>query len=412
MCSRPTARIGARFPAATRTESWRSAPIPAIRTHRLCWATCRRLPIVPVRIRRPAVRRGWLEGERPAMPPEARCGRVCGSQLARRHWISSPNELRRVYAAPMAPSAVFGGSYGWASAGRFHHAQSQVHRFLQSAGRLCRDPSTPTVPVPAMVIIPHVLGPTTISSARASPGTPSSAQHRPGRRLRRHGDQERRCPWRRQQPAYRAGRFRVPARAAPASSWSAPLPGRLPVRSQCGMAGDPPGTDVALMLGLAHVLVTEGLHDRGFLDSLYGRLRAFRGLSPRPDRWCAEEPGMGLRHLRHRRRGSSGILARAMARSRTLVTVSHSLQRADYGEQPVWMGIVLAAMLGQIGLDGGGYSYSLGALGQYRQAPARPFPLPTLRAVQESGRGFHSCRAHRRHAAQSGRARSTITARR
>jgi len=30
--------------------------------------------------------------------------------------------------------AIYGGSYGWASAGRFHHAQSQVHRFLKLLG--------------------------------------------------------------------------------------------------------------------------------------------------------------------------------------------------------------------------------------------------------------------------------------
>src|SRR5206468_2611872 len=56
-------------------------------------------------------------------------------------------------------------------------------------------------------------------------------------------------------------------------------------------------------------------------------------------------------------------LARQMAASRSLVTVSHSLQRAQYGEQPVWMALVLAAMLGQIGQEGG-YCYSLGALAQ------------------------------------------------
>jgi biotin/methionine sulfoxide reductase len=30
--------------------------------------------------------------------------------------------------------AIYGGSYGWSIAGRFHHAQSQVHRFLNAAG--------------------------------------------------------------------------------------------------------------------------------------------------------------------------------------------------------------------------------------------------------------------------------------
>ena len=45
--------------------------------------------------------------------------------------------------------------------------------------------------------------------------------------------------------------------------------------------------------------------------------------------------------------------------------VSHSLQRAEHGEQPVWMGAVLAAALGQIGLPGGGYAYALGAIAYY-----------------------------------------------
>ena len=30
--------------------------------------------------------------------------------------------------------AFFAGSYGWGSAGRFHHAQSQLHRFFNSYG--------------------------------------------------------------------------------------------------------------------------------------------------------------------------------------------------------------------------------------------------------------------------------------
>lgn len=35
-------------------------------------------------------------------------------------------------------SAIFGGSYGWASAGRFNHAQSQIHRFLNLLGGYTR----------------------------------------------------------------------------------------------------------------------------------------------------------------------------------------------------------------------------------------------------------------------------------
>ena len=41
--------------------------------------------------------------------------------------------LKQVY-ENCGAEAVFGGSYGWASAGRFHHALSQVHRFLNCLG--------------------------------------------------------------------------------------------------------------------------------------------------------------------------------------------------------------------------------------------------------------------------------------
>ena len=50
-----------------------------------------------------------------------------------------------------------------------------------------------------------------------------------------------------------------------------------------------------------------------------------------------------------------------MASQRTLISLSWSLQRSDHGEQPYWMGTVLAAMLGQIGLPGGGIGYGYGA---------------------------------------------------
>jgi biotin/methionine sulfoxide reductase len=60
-----------------------------------------------------------------------------------------------------------------------------------------------------------------------------------------------------------------------------------------------------------------------------------------------------------------------------LVTVAHSLQRAEHGEQPVWMGAVLASVLGQIGLPGGGYGYALGAIGYYGRRN-NAVPSPTL----------------------------------
>src|SRR5206468_7487229 len=54
--------------------------------------------------------------------------------------------------------AVFGGSYGWASAGRFHHAQSQIHRFLNtSLGGYVRSVNSYSSGA-SSVLVPHIIG--------------------------------------------------------------------------------------------------------------------------------------------------------------------------------------------------------------------------------------------------------------
>ncbi len=70
-------------------------------------------------------------------------------------------------------------------------------------------------------------------------------------------------------------------------------------------------------------------------------------------------------------------LARRAAERRTLITCSQSLQRAEHGEQPVWMGVVLAALLGRIGLPGAGFAYALGSIANTGK-PEVAVPVPTL----------------------------------
>jgi biotin/methionine sulfoxide reductase len=70
-------------------------------------------------------------------------------------------------------------------------------------------------------------------------------------------------------------------------------------------------------------------------------------------------------------------LARRAAERRTLITCSQSLQRAEHGEQPVWMGVVLAALLGKIGLPGAGFAYALGSIANTGK-PEVAVPVPTL----------------------------------
>ena len=82
------------------------------------------------RVARPMVRRGWLER---GPGPDDRRGRDGFVPMAWDRVLDLlAAELKRVTAAH-GPRAVFGGSYGWSSAGRFHHAVSQIHRFLNVA---------------------------------------------------------------------------------------------------------------------------------------------------------------------------------------------------------------------------------------------------------------------------------------
>ena len=53
--------------------------------------------------------------------------------------------------------SIFGGSYGWASAGRFHHALGQLHRFLNCTGGYVSSVASYSTAA-AQAIIPHVLG--------------------------------------------------------------------------------------------------------------------------------------------------------------------------------------------------------------------------------------------------------------
>ncbi|MGI8477940.1 MAG: molybdopterin dinucleotide binding domain-containing protein, partial [Thermomicrobiales bacterium] len=57
--------------------------------------------------------------------------------------------------------------------------------------------------------------------------------------------------------------------------------------------------------------------------------------------------------------------------------VSWSLQRSDHGEQPPWMGLALAAMLGQIGLPGGGYGFGYGSMANVGEPPLK-FGVPVF----------------------------------
>ena len=269
-------------------------------------------------------------------------------------------ELRRVYGS-YGPDGVFGGSYGWASAGRFHHAQSQLHRFLNCLGGYVRSVNNYSFGTSA-VLLPHVVGHTGLVMGDAT-AWPVIAEHTD--LLVAFGGLS---PKNSAVASGGIGRHTMAPALASAVARGCRLVSVSPLRGDTDASlgaewiAPVPGTDAALMLALCHVLDSEGLADRRFLDRYtvgYPRFAAYlRGDAdgvPKTPEWAAALTGVAADRIR--------ALARQMAAGRTLVTVSWSLQRAQHGEQPVWLGLVLAAMLGQIGLPGGGFGHGYGSTG-------------------------------------------------
>ncbi len=321
------------------------------------------------RVARPMVRRGWLER---GPGPDDRRGR---DEFVAVAWDRVLDllaaELERVRDAN-GPGAIFGGSYGWSSAGRFHHAQSQLHRFLNtSLGGYVRSVNSYSAGASG-VLLPHILGPVEPVSRRnvtweqvaehsevviAFGGMALKNSMVGGGGISRHVERD----------AMRGARQR-----GCQFILVSPLRDDLPPETQARWVSLTPGTDTALMLAIAHTLVAEGLHDRAFLDRFCVGWPAFedylmgrRDGQPKDVSWAAPITGIAAADI--------AALAKSLAGKRALVVVSHSLQRAEHGEQPVWMAAVLAAILGQIGLPGGGYNYALGALAHTgRRANAVP----------------------------------------
>ncbi|CRZ14902.1 molybdopterin guanine dinucleotide-containing S/N-oxide reductase [Mycolicibacterium neworleansense] len=322
------------------------------------------------RVAGPAVRRGWL---RDGPGPSAERG---ADEYVAVSWDELTellaDELRRVVDS-YGNEAIYGGSYGWASAGRFHHAQSQVHRFLKMLGGYTFSRHSYSLGATG-VIMPRVVG-THDDLFKRSTDWDVIADHTDllvcfgGVALKNTGINHGGTT---AHPARDALR-RMRERGGQVVSLS---PLRDDVDGDCRWLAPVPGTDVAVMLALAYVLATEGLADLDFLEThCTGYPRFERYLLGRDDgvakspRWASALSGLPA--------GELTALARQMAASRTLVTVSWSLQRIRHGEQAPWMGLTLAAMLGQIGVPGGGFGHGYGSMNEPGLPPLR-CGLPAL----------------------------------
>ena len=308
------------------------------------------------RITGPMVRKGWLQ-HGPKGDSEGR-GREPFVPVSWEEALDLvAEELKRVK-SQYGNEAIYASS-GWASAGCFHNAQAQLSRFLNCFGGFVSQVTNYSFGA-ASVILPRVVGtmgplaggmhswPTIAENTKLmvlfGGMSPKNAQ------MSKDGvGQHDLADW--QARARSAGVEFVsisPSRDDIADALEAQW---LPIR---------PNTDCALMLGLMHTLMTEELHDEAFLKRYCAGFERFRpyvlsetdGVAKSAE-WASHVTEVDADTIR--------MLARRMAANRTMISASWSVQRADHGEQSYWMAITLAAMLGQIGLPGGGIGFGYAA---------------------------------------------------
>jgi biotin/methionine sulfoxide reductase len=330
------------------------------------------------RIDRPYVRRGWLEGKR-------RGHLRGGDPFVPVSWDRATRllaeEVRRTR-AEHGDAAIYGGSYGWSSAGRLHHARTQLHRFLGMGGGFTSS-TTAYSYATGQTLLPHILGTTEVLLGRV---TDWAAIRRHAKLMLCFGGLAAKNGIVNSGGGGRHDYLPLMRAAAAAGVRLVNIsPFRGDTEEDLGAEWVPirPGTDAAMMLAMAHALIEAGREDRAFLATHcvgWDKLRAYvtgeaDGVAKTPD-WAAAITHVPAETIRR--------LALECADKPTMLTAAWSLQRADYGEQPYWMLASLAAMLGTIGKPGLGVAYGYGSTNGVG-APRRPLPAVSGPSMRNAG---------------------------
>ena len=328
----------------------------------------------PTRIHAPMVRKSWLDNG------PGKHGRLRGiDPFVEVTWDEAERlvseELSRVI-KDYGNSAIYAGSYGWASAGRFHHAQSQLHRFLNCIGGYTKSKFTYSFAA-AEAIIPYILG----SYRKFLDQCTSWDSINDNTELficfggvpLKNGQISQGGTGNHYQRKYLLNAARSDISFVNISPIKSDLLDEvggtwLPIR---------PNTDAALLLGIAHTLQTNQLINKKFLDKYTSGYEKFLPYllgdtdnTPKSASWASKICEIEEKIIIS--------LAQAMAKKRTMISVSWSLTRQDHGEQAFWAAITVSSMLGQIGLPGGGFGFGYSATnyigGQFTPPPAVALP--------------------------------------
>lgn len=305
------------------------------------------------RVRYPMVRKGFLAS------PEQPQGVRGQDEFVRVSWDEAlalihaqHKRIRDTY----GPASIFAGSYGWRSNGVLHKSATLLQRYMALAGGYTGhlgDYSTGA----AQAIMPYVVGGSEVYQQQSS--WPVILEHsevvvlwsaNPLNTLKIawNASDEQGIPY---FDALRESGKRLicidPMRSETVDFFGDKMEWIAPHM----------GTDVALMLGIAHTLVEHGWHDEAFLARCTTGYEVFSdyllGVSDgiaKTAEWADPICGVPAAKIRE--------LAELFHKNTTMLMAGWGMQRQQFGEQKHWMIVTLSAMLGQPGIPGGGFGLS------------------------------------------------------
>jgi len=289
------------------------------------------------------------------------------------------SELRNIK-KEFGNNAIYAGSYGWASAGRFHHAKSQLNRFFNLFGGFSSSFQSYSYAA-AQTLLPHVVGHDLYSFLD---------EHNTWNTLEKDCDlivMFGGMPLKNSQvSAGGVGKHTTELglkkcvesgtkfiNISPNANDSA----KFLKAKQISII---PNTDTALMLSLAYLLIITKNYDEAFIEKYttgFNELKSYvlgeKNNQPCTPEWASNITSIPIETIKW--------LAEEISKNKTMISISWSLQRASAGEQPLWMGISLASMLGHIGTEGGGIGFGYSSVNStgdvFKKIPWKSLPQGT-----------------------------------
>ena len=274
-----------------------------------------------VRIEQPMIRKGWLDkNEGTQSSPRGSGPYIPVSwETASEIVAKEIDKTKRKF----GNNSIFAGSYGWASAGRFHHANSQLHRFMSIAGGYVFSKNTYSLAA-GDVILPHIIGMGTFEQMENSTplemiadntqllvsfgGIPIKNTQVEGGGMGMHHvrDVLRKCK----------------AKNVNFVNFG-PICSDMMSELNAEWHANRPNTDTAIMLGLAHTILSLELHDKNFLEKYCIGFEEFSNYllgksdgEPKNASWASSISGINAQVIKD--------LAVRMTKARTLINLSRS----------------------------------------------------------------------------------------